>query len=303
MPDIDIENETSISDADIFAGVMADEKHDSVQEERHTPRDERGRFAAREPDDEPEQHTEAVNVTPHEPENQVADKVEHTDRDGMVPSWRLREIREAREAARREADQRAVELEEARRQIAAMQHQMSQINQKPVEVPDPIVDPTGYQTHFSNALDSRMREMEANFSFRLAHTVHKDGFEKAYADMVRRANAGDSSVVRQVMASPDPGESLMRWYKREQTIATVGDDPDAYRAKVLEEALNDEAYLAKAVERIKARGNQSQGIGSSPRNVTKLPPSLSRATGTAVDAIGSDDDMSDKALLSSMLRR
>ncbi len=291
-----VEIETDTSDADIFADAMANAVPDAPEGDKQPTRDESGRFASpvadvkAEPDKQPDQ------------QEQTGKQAETAEGDGMVPPWRLREIREARDAARRDAEKLSAELDDARRQIAEIRQQAARSETK-VEIPDPVVDPTGYQAHFSNALDSRMREMEANFSFRLAHATHKETFEKAYTDMVRRANAGDPSIVRQVMASPDPGENLIRWYKREQTIATVGDDPEAFKAKLLEDALKDEAYLAKAIERAKAMNGGGGNGSSTVRNITKLPPSLNRATGSAVDAAGDDENMSDKALLSTLLRR
>lgn len=295
MSETEQEIETNLSDADLLSDALsneapvADEANDEGQ-----PRDEHGRFAPRSKDAEAE-------ATPEEAPQQTEQHQEKTG-DGMVPSWRLREIREAREAAQREAERERQERSRVEAELNAARFQMQQWQQRqsqpPQEIPDPLADPTGYDRHVSSVLDNKLKEMEANFSFRLAHVQHGDTFEKAYSDLLSRVQRGDIGLRNQILSSGDPGASLVSWYKREQTIARVGDDPEAYRSKVLEDALNDEAFLAKVVEKIKGKPAQ----GSNSRNITKLPPSLNRATGSPVSP-SDDEDMDDKSLLKSMLQR
>lgn len=297
MSETEQEIETNLSDADLLSDALSNDAPvaDEVNDEGQ-PRDEHGRFAAKVKDDEPEHLAESPPLQP--------DKSEPSEKgnDAMVPSWRLREIREAREAAQREAERERQERSRVEAELNAARFQMQQWQQRqaqpPQEIPDPLADPTGYDRHVSSMLDNKFKEMEANFSFRLAHVQHGDTFEKAYSDLLSRVQRGDIGLRDQILSSGDPGASLVSWYKREQTIARVGDDPEAYRSKVLEDALNDEAFLAKVVEKIKGKPAQ----GSNSRNITKLPPSLNRATGSPVSP-ADDEDMDDKSLLKSMLQR
>lgn len=295
MSETEQEIETNPSDADLLSDALSNDAPvaDEVNDEGQ-PRDEHGRFASRSKDAEAE-------ATPEEAPQQTEQHHEKTG-DGMVPSWRLREIREAREAAQREAERERQERSRVEAELNAARFQMQQWQQRqaqpPQEIPDPLADPTGYDRHVSSVLDNKLKEMEANFSFRLAHVQHGDTFEKAYSDLLSRVQRGDIGLRNQILSSGDPGASLVSWYKREQTIARVGDDPEAYRSKVLEDALNDEAFLAKVVEKIKGKPAQ----GSNSRNITKLPPSLNRATGSPVSP-ADDEDMDDKSLLKSMLQR
>lgn len=216
-----------------------------------------------------------------------------TDQDGQIPSWRHREEAEARRAAERRADEAERTAADFRRRLDELQR----AQQKPAEIPDPLENPDGYRQHFEQTFDQKLRNLEANFSFRSAHREHKETFEKAYTDMVNRAERGDPSIVRSVMGSSDPGEALVRWYRREQTLSEVGEDPAAYKARVLEEAMKDPAFQSRVIEAVKNANGATR-----PAQVTQLPPSLARAAGSAVND-ASDYDDSDAGLLKSALRR
>jgi hypothetical protein len=123
-------------------------------------------------------------------------------------------------------------------------------------------------------MQTRLRGLEANFSLRLAHMQHGEMFEKAFSEAEARANRGDPSIMQTVANSSDPGQTLVNWYKREQVISQVGDDPAAYREKLQEQLLSDPAFLAKALEKAKAVA------GAQPSNKIDIPPSLSKASGS-----------------------
>lgn len=297
MSNKEMETTTELSDAELFADVMNNEAEETVANDPADdarPRDEHGRFASKQPETKPDATTE------DQPPPQAEPHQEKTG-DGMVPSWRLREIREAREAAQREADRERQERTRLEAELNAARFQMQQWQQRQSqegrEAPDPLADPVGYDRHIMSMLETRQKELEANFSFRLAHDRHGEVFEKAYSDLLSRTQRGDLALRNHILASGDPGATLVAWYKREQTIAKVGDDPDAYRNKVLDDALNDEAFLARAAEKI--RGNPSQSQGG--RTMTKLPPSLNRTTGSPVSA--GNDDMDDNTFFHSIMQR
>jgi hypothetical protein len=97
----------------------------------------------------------------------------------------------------------------------------------------------------------------------------------------------DKVAVQNVINSPDPGETLVRWYKREETLRQVGDDTSAYQQRVLEEALNNPEFLAKAIEKAK-------GVASANPSQVKLPPSINKMASAA--SSHDESDMSPAAL-------
>ncbi len=94
------------------------------------------------------------------------------------------------------------------------------------------------------------------------------------------------------MLPPDPVAVAMDWYQSDSVMRETGGDIKSYRTKVLEEALKDPEYLAKAVE-------AARGRASVPGTVppVKLPPSLTKAPGSGAPDL-SDDDVSDRSLFS-----
>jgi hypothetical protein len=125
--------------------------------------------------------------------------------------------------------------------------------------------------------EQRLRNQEANTSFRLAHRDYGELFEHAYANMIGRAERGDPSVVRQVMASPDPGEAMVRWFKRELTLSKVGDDPDAWFNAQLDERLKDQQFAGSLLT--KMRGQAPAASSGAPH--VQLPPSLNSVAASA----------------------
>jgi hypothetical protein len=221
-------------------------------------RDEKGRFA-------PKQEEEPVAEAAPEP---VAVQPEPEKVDHRIPLTELLNEREKRQAEQRRAEQLMRELETLRQQL--------QPQRQAPQAPDQFQDPEGYnaywehrlqeqQTHFQQA----MRGVQAENSLARAHDKHGEVFEKAYQAVMDRASQGDRSIAQQMVNSPNPGESIVAWYKRESTLQMVGDDPEAFLNKKLEEKLNDPEFLAKAIER-------ARGVASTQPTQVKLPPSLNK---------------------------
>jgi hypothetical protein len=281
MMDIDQEN-TDLGEEMYDAAISPEPEVSAPVEtpaESERMRDERGRFAAKEAVE-----PEAVEAAPEPVVPQ--ERVDH-----RIPLTELLNEREKRQAEARRAEQLARELEQLRQQMQPPKQQ----------IPDQFQSPEDYNAYWEHRIaeqqqtvEQRFRNQEANFSLRLAHMQHGEVFEKAYSALLEAAEKGDRAAAQAVANSPDPGATLINWYKREQTLQQVGTDPEAFVQKKLEEALNDPQFLAKALE--KARGV----AGTQPAQV-KLPPSLNKAQSAA----RSDDtsDGSDRAMYHHALGR
>lgn len=205
---------------------------------------------------------------------------EETRDNNRIPLAELMKERDSRQAAQRE-------LDNLRQQFWALQNQVQQAQQRPQEPIDIFANPEAYQQHVEGTLNSRLRAMEGNFSLRLAAYKHGDAFHEAWAEMARRTQSGDDSIRQQVMASPDPGETLVQLVQREKVMSEVGSDPNAYIQKKLDEALRDPAFLAKAVEAARvAAGAQAT------QNKIELPRSLNKVAGSHVPG----EDASDRGM-------
>jgi hypothetical protein len=285
-----------VSDSELFKAAMDNEpQQEAVEREpepREQPRDESGRFAAK---TEPE--PEAQEAQPEPAQQPPTDD----DKSGQVPSWRLREVREAREAAERRADQAERERAVERQQFMALQREIEQLRRPKAEPVDFFQNPDEAFQQRVTPLQERQAAFESQLQFRMSRTMaiaeHGIAAVKEMEEAVKKANREGHpelpSLSAQMNASDDPVSVAMNWHKRSKLLDETGGDLAGYRQKTIEEALNDPAFLAKAVERARA---QAQGNQSRPS--VQLPPSLNKATGSAATTNGQQDaaDMSDAGL-------
>jgi len=285
--------DVGVSDADLFENAIADEtaeapvatEAEKSPEQEGQSRDEQGRFAK----------TEEAKSEPETAETPAKEE----DKGGDVPSWRVREINEEKRAAKAEADTAKQRAEALERELAQTRQQMQQLQPKPQpeqkqERPDPIIDPEGYEKWIENRFMAKLNETQLNTNLALAQNKHGEVFDKAFQSLIAQGQAGNRQLVNQLTSQPNPGEAIVRWYREQETLREVGNDPNSWLEKKLEERLADPAFLAKAIE--KARGTASTANNGNRPSV-QLPPSLSNMS-RAESSKGGDDetDLSDEAL-------
>jgi hypothetical protein len=99
--------------------------------------------------------------------------------------------------------------------------------------------------------------------------------------------------------SPDPGETLMHWFRDLKIRAEVGNDLTAYRAKMREEAMADPEFRKAAMERWNGEASATDANG---RPNVRLAPSLnavSRSNAALRTALQSD--VTDGALFDNII--
>ena len=298
--------DTGVSDSDMFAAATAPERpapagDTGVGAEPAPPapppqggvqRDEHGRFASKTTTQDEPQPPLQDGATP--------DGTKAPDGDGHVPSWRLREEREAREAAARRADNAERAAMEARVRLEQYERRLAQQQQDTQREPiDPIADPQAFIAMMREERERERMEDRLQFSMERAHEKHGETFEQAYNAFVNLA-PGNQLWAQSVLKRPNPGAEIVNWYNKERIAKEIG-DPTTYRAKIAEELLDDADHQAKVFERAKARAN-GQVQGSRPNNITQMPVSLSRVPGGGPSP-SLDNDASSAALYSHATRR
>lgn len=226
-----------------------------------------------------------------EPAVETAPKVEQPKEekpDHRIPLTELLNEREKRQRA----EQERAQYEQSFRRL---QQQLDEMQKPKQEFPDFFAEPQSLQAYIDQTLAQRESKWQqefkaavANMSLQRAHDKYGDTFMEAYQDVISRPIT--DPIRQQVINSPDPGQTLVQLYKRERTVALVGDDPQAFVQKALDEALNDPEFLAKAIERAKAQAGSTQAT----QNKIDLPPSLNKASGSSRHL--ETGDMSDGSL-------
>jgi hypothetical protein len=230
------------------------------------------------------------------------------DDKGLVPSARLREQTEAARAAQAERDaiKAQAELDKlaSRKEVAdlnakydaliALQKQQAPAAPKAVEpekpeIPEILEDPRAFVNHVTKQVDERvaqvMRDVRNRFldqSMNVAKARHGEVFDKAYAALRAHdpQNAQQRAFVNSILDQPDPGEAAVTWFKRQEAMREIGEDPTAYAARVKEDArkelLADQEFRRQILQGMRA---EASGDDPTPRNIVRLPPSLGRAQG------------------------
>lgn len=238
--------------------------------------------------------------------------------EGRIPPGKLREANEARRIAEAriaeltkqgdtERTQTRRELDELKGQITGLTQLLRQ-QAKPAETPaeakaeeppDIFENPKGFVDHLktivSQAVQPLAQKQENNrvaTSFEIAHGFHKEAFDKAIAAVqtLDPNNPDNRATVQRIWASPNPGEALVQWHKRNETLREVGDDPAAYRERLAKETreslMKDPEFRKQLLADLRA---EAEGDGNT---VFTPPRSLNGARGgrVAVDTSVLSDD-------------
>lgn len=291
----DLVEATLPSDADLFAAANADVPAETPDTEAGArdeqpeveasgqPRDESGRFASK-AGDPPAEVVTPAGTQPSDAEG------------GQIPAWRLRE----------EADNRRrveTELADTRRQIEELRRNPPKPAEqpKPESKPDPLLDPDGFEAYLERKVEARFEAAEqarvaerGERSFQAARgtsTEDQQFFDKAYAEA-----RGDATAAARILKARDPGKELLTWYRERETVREVGGDPAAYKQRLLDEALKDPAFLAKAVAAARTPATPSNVASLRQPSPVRLPPSLSSVAPTGSARGAEDDDVSDQGI-------
>ncbi len=256
------------------------------------PRDENGRFAARPAEQDQTQ-----------PEGNPAQAELRTGEDAQVPSWRMRELREERDAAVRRSQETEDRL---MRHIAELRAQLPK--QESLAAPDMFEDPNKFLEHgvnqAVNPIKSEMVQLREFYSRREA--IRDFGQEKvdaAYKAVADGMQARDPEVLatyQRAMQTMDPYGEIVRWHQQKSVYQQIGNDPNAWFEKQIDERMKDPAFAGALLAKIQgaATGNQPNGSG---KPIVKLPPSLNKVA-SAQGATAEDGDMSDDALFAHAMR-
>ena len=249
------------------------------------PRDEHGRFAPKQTEPEP---------APQSPPQAASE----ADGDVRIPPWRLREMREERDAI----NQRYLDTQ---RQLEMLQRQMPKT--EPTPAPDLFENPTGAIEHGARQLltpyEQRLQALEAREQSRLEFYSRREAtrdhgpetVRAAYDWLARGIQSKDPDVVHaynQVMQSEHPFDTAVESYKRTsvmQQISQVG-DLDKWVMQRAQELASAQQQAASQ-ERAGRQPSSQQPQGSN----IKLPPTL-RSVPSARSSADDDNDMSDAAL-------
>ena len=298
----------AVEEKSLFSEIMGDDDgHEAQPEQRAAPEPDEGEESGDEPAEDEQQdrgRDDKGRFARPEPKQDVAKQGQVEDRHAAglrretVTERGRRQTAEAeRDAARREREADRQEMARLRGQLEQLSRQQQPAQQQPQQAPaapDRWTDPEGYDKWRDAQVEARFQaqlqereQQRARFSFEDAAAQHgQDAFAEAYRalDSLDPRDPANRAQGQRVMASPNPGEALMRWYANEKARREIGADPAAYRERLRTELtdpaklLEDPATRERIIAQLRAEAGQG-GQNGGPRSTYTLPPSLNGARG------------------------
>lgn len=268
------------------------------------PRDEQGRFKPKSTEAAPaatktEAKAEPVEAPEVEAEAETKEHASKEDRDGWIPSWRAREISEAKRAAAERAERAEAQAKEAAARWEAAQRENAEIKRrldeltktKAPETVNLFENPEAFvtsvqeqQKQIAALVAEQVQAVRLENNLQLAHYKYGDEFTAAYDAVMKTKASGDLRTIEAIKSAVNPGEALVQWHRQQRALTEFGTDPDAYRQKVRDELMKDPEFRAQIVAALKAEATGQQPTSaapaqSRPNNIVKRPPSLSHVPG------------------------
>jgi hypothetical protein len=222
--------------------------------------------------------------------------------DQPVKAGMLRDLFQERETRQRlEAQVREMQRKEQER--AAQQTQ-------PKTEDTLFSDPDRFVRDIESRNEKKLANIQLNFDMQLASMRHGPAFDHAWQHFYASCEGGKDPVSYfRVMNARSPGEEMVRWFHERRLMHETGGNLDAYRQRVLQEALQNPEFLAQLQQQggmrpppqqqpQPARGEDGRFVPQQqPRQEVRLPTSLSRMNGSrGMPAAGEVEDGSEEAI-------
>jgi len=119
----------------------------------------------------------------------------------------------------RDAERKLQELQEASKEKAA--------------APDPLLDPEGYAANQQRIFDEKLWDERAIMSEISAKRYYGPEVVKAAFEALQQQ--ADPLVGMRIRRAADPWEEIVRWHQTQLLLSEVGEDPNAYRQRIIAE--------------------------------------------------------------------
>lgn len=246
---------------------------------------------------------ESVDV-PIEPETALEANAKPTAEEptseAQVPSWRLRELREAKEAeiAKQTAalEQERTRAAQAQAQLQQLQQQLNQQQQKPV--PDIFENPDEWQSHYISQQQQQMEQFQKDQQEKMAqleaYTLHGVEQVNAAKEAAFKANQSNPAVSARILSASNPFSEMVNWHKEQQVYEQIGEGGiGAFRDRTRQELMKDPEFRKQVIAELKG---EAGGVAT-PQTPTSIP-SLNGAPRVSTPSNG-DPIMSDAELFNS----
>lgn len=168
-------------------------------------------------------------------------------------------------------------------------------------------DPDKFISQAEQRYEKKIADVQLNFDMQLASMRHGPAFDAAWQHFYASCqNGADPVSYFRVMNARSPGEEMVRWFHERRLMHETGGNLDAYRQRVLQEALQNPEFMAQLQQqggtppqqqRPRGEDGRFQQAPQQPRQEVRLPTSLSRMNGSrGMPAASEVEDGSEEAI-------
>ena len=221
--------------------------------------------------------------------------------DEPVKSGMLQRLLDER-ASRQQLEAQVREMQRKEQERAAQQSQ-------PKAEDTLFSDPDKFVQEIESRHEKKLANIQLNFDMQLASMRHGPMFDAAWQHFYASCqNGADPVSYFRVMNARSPGEEMVRWFNERRLMHETGGNLDAYRQRILQEALQNPEILAQIQQRQggipqpqqqqPARDESGRFVPQQqPRQEVRLPTSISRLNGSrGMPAAGEVEDGSEEAI-------
>jgi hypothetical protein len=181
--------------------------------------------------------------------------------EGMMPYGAYKSEREKRKA---EAEARAA----AEKKAAALEARLALFEKasapRPAGLPDPLEDPDAFTNTLEQRLARQAREQSLQMSEFLVSQQHGAELVKQATEAAFEAMQANPYLAERFRTAQSPHAEAVKWWKEQQALQTIGEDPAAYRERLRAELL---AEMGQAPA-------QAATAAVIPNTAPVIPPSL-----------------------------
>ncbi len=240
-----------------------------------------------EPEPTPEPEPRPEEEPPKAAEPEARQEEDDSSQNRHVPLSELLKEREKfrnrEDEIRREAQERERQYQEALR-VAIERQQAAQQQPKPEPI-DPYVDPQGALQQVTQDLRGQFEEQLINTNLHMSERFARMKYgDEAVNQAFQAAQA--ANALGHFSSNPDGWNAMVNWHQREQALAKVGTDVDAYEKQIREEERK------KVLEELKQGGQQPTGAPQQQPQ-QRIPGTLTGVTAAGTQPVA----VSDEALL------
>jgi hypothetical protein len=197
-----------------------------------------------------------------EPEQNEPEVVEAADPD-QEASEATEVAEEPKPEPKSEATVPLAALLEVRQELQALKN-LATPKPEPTPAPNVLEDQEGFQKYVGQQLNQQVTNVKLDISEEMTRAAHGD--EKVDAAFAAFQAAQDPTLHQSVMQSRNPWGEVVKWHERQTVAAEIGDDPEAYKAK-----LETEIRQKLEAEMVAKQARDTAG---------KFAPSMANVTGT-----------------------